>query len=153
MPDYNIYIRTLNEGGSSSQTIPWKKQQESQTRPWTDETEEGEDAEGEGFNIVQKAITIAKGNPWVAAVIAAVKITEMVLVNIAPRLATEYGDYRFSVSLNNLKTGMEAIFHPISTALNAFDYYQASKNEMYRASQQRQLIGESYSNGSRRGNY
>ena len=144
--DYNIYIRSLDGGGSANPTTPWKMGQETQTTSWqAPDAREVISTIANPDTLVAKGVgAVMKAVPWVALAFAVVKGAQSVYSDIIlPHETMLTGDYRQSVAYSNFQNTMHQIFAPISHAVN----YQKAKLEMKiendKRTQNRLLLGDS----------
>lgn len=154
MPDYNIYIHSVNDlGGTSSPTKAWKKQQDiTQTDAWTPEYS-GYPVNTDDLPTELKEMgtdALKKAFPVIAIAIAIYKIAMKAVETVEPFITRESGDYRFNTWLSNYKVGTSMIFNPASTALGAANYLQENRIFNKGQEQQRLLLGDSFINSNYR---
>lgn len=162
MADYNIYVHAIGTGGSNAYnpTVPWSAREggegSSQTVSQSGDVSGGgaaraiiraagyaqnpDSAVGSAFSNALKSI------PYVAAAFAVVKLGETIIDNAVEFKALESGDFRSQVSWQNLKTNLNVVFHPFSSSWNSFKVRRQWAREDARASQQRDLLGDSVIN-------
>lgn len=154
MPDYNIYIHSANNlGGNTNPTKAWTKQQVIQTDAW--ESEYSGYQPTSNLPIVDElksmgTTALAKAIPVVAIAMAIYKIGTKIVDTVEPFITRESGDYRFNVGYSNFKVGVNMVFNPSGTALNAITYFQENRIFNRGQEQQRLLLGDSLINSNYR---
>ena len=129
MADYNIYIRTIGGGESSSPTTPTQLG-----------GGDGGDAAATASQFISKAGAfasnpdsaigaagstavgaISKAAPWVGVVILAasilIKLTDSIYSKYTSFASSASGDYDAQIRYNNFKRGIHIAFHPVSTTI------------------------------------
>lgn len=157
MPDYNIYIRTSGTTTNQNPTKPWESGGETNTmtQPWYEEMSGTPTETESGGFLKQIAMGITtKANPYVAAIIAGyylvTKAVRKAVGTVNTILERNTGDYRFSTDWNNAWTAHDAVFKPISTAYQYYTFYDEIRIQNKRQEQERQLIGDAFTNGLKR---
>lgn len=164
--DYNIYVHADN-ATTTSPTAPWVGGSTPQTTPWEAQADVG-NIGGELTSGAQKVAGLMtannltsiggtggimgflKANPYIAAVMivaaAVIKTTDKIITFTTDTKALALGDYSKQTEYNNFKASTNALFHPISTALNRmrFDFEINRKNQ--KAALERELLGDSFIN-------
>ena len=159
MADYNIYIHNVNgTTADSNETKAWFSNSGSQTKAWSGNTE-GESFSG-GISAFKSAATdtiiggkemmVARFAPYVAAAIAAVKLTIKVNEQIMTYMTRETGNYKIITNYNNLKSTLNAGLHPINTYINRFKQEQEERLYNQKQEQESLLVGESFNNSLNR---
>ena len=148
MADYNIYIHSLEEGGTSSQGNTGAGF--NPTKPWELQTGTGEsDAEKlskETPNMMasaQETATIAKASPWLAVAYAVIKIAYSTTKTVSEYTAIRTGDFRVVRQFQNYESLKNAVFHPISTSIQTLKSMALAENENQRREMNRELLGDS----------
>ena len=151
MADYNIYIHDVssNSNGLSSKTTPFSNQSEEEnpasafSSKVTGAFNKSQQFASSGFSgeIQQGIAILAKAVPWVAIVVAAIKITDKILTTSADLTASANGDYRFQMAYNNVKTIIGNVINPISMGKRMIERDIAFTNHNIETQQKNLLTG------------
>ena len=147
--DYNIYIHDK----TSSQSKPTQARKGGGTNTTAQkQTSSGTTASG-GFSL--QSLKEGMGSMGKAAIIAyavkkAVDLAVKVVDKVEPFVTRETGDYRFSITYNNVKQVISNFKNPLGTILSAQTYYQTNRLFAEKQEQQRLLIGDSFVNSRSR---
>ena len=167
MADYNIYIHAISSGnGASNPTASWSSREDggffNQTMSQDAKTAGIGGGAGTYFafqtakmaaiaqnpdSLISGAFTsIAKAFPIVAAAIAVVKSVEAITDTAIEMTTSETGNHEMSVAWSNFKNGARLLFHPASSALEAFRTERQWQRQNQKLTQQRDLLGDSVIN-------
>ena len=157
MADYNIYIHDLSSGSSGQNpTQAWQPgESATPTQAWNPKPSES----GSGLNVstvgnaLSKFKSMGAAGKFGAVVLAAyavVKTCQKIVDTVEPFVTRETGDYRFNVAWNNSKACINAVTHPLQSAINYAKYQQEARLYNEKQEQSRLLIGESITNNPKR---
>lgn len=118
--DYHIYLHSDSNGGSRStsggHTKPFSVQKDESFGSMIQPAKQVMSNVANG-NVVNTGVSaLAKVAPWVAVVVAAVKIADKVVSTGFAHQEEYTGDYTNNVALNNFKTQISNAMNPIGWA-------------------------------------
>ena len=148
--DYNIYIH--DKTSSQSKPTQARKSGGTNTTAQKNSSAQKETSSG-GFSL--QSLKEGMGSMGKSAIIAyavkkAVDLAVKVVDTVEPFVTRETGDYRFSITYNNVKQVISNFKNPIGTILSAQTYYQTNRLFAEKQEQQRLLIGDSFVNSRSR---
>ena len=148
--DYNIYIH--DKTSSQSKPTQARKGGGTNTTAQKNSSAKKETSSG-GFSL--QSLKEGMGSMGKAAIIAfavkkAVDLAVKVVDTVEPFVTRETGDYRFSITYNNVKQVISNFKNPLGTILSAQTYYQTNRLFAEKQEQQRLLIGDSFVNSRSR---
>lgn len=146
---YNIYIHTIGsngEGGSRKPTQPIKPTENKPTEPTN--------AGGNFFtsyknfvnnvnNMKTTAVSAVKKFLPVVVTLAVMKVVDKAASFVIPFYTTETGDYSYQNAYYNFKASVNALFNPVSTAVNIARIEQQNRIFNLGQTQNRLLLGDS----------
>lgn len=149
--DYNIYIHDK----TSSQSKPTQARKSGGTNTTAQKNSSAKKETSSGGFSLQSLKEGMMGSIGKAAIIAyavkkAVDLAVKVVDTVEPFVTRETGDYRFSITYNNVKQVISNFKNPIGTILSAQTYYQTNRLFAEKQEQQRLLIGDSFVNSRSR---
>jgi hypothetical protein len=148
--DYNIYIHDNTSGSSSSNTEPWKTGSK-QTEPWQDgsgEMKQALNAISNPDSVVASAVGgIRSFLPTIASAIAVVAVADKIITTQATWLATETGDNRQSLFMQEYHTTINNILRPYSSLVNNLRAIQNARLQNQRQEMSKMLLGDSLTGG------
>lgn len=151
--DYNIYIH--DKTSSQSKPTQARKGGGINTTAQKNSSTKKETSSG-GFSLQSLKEGWSNMGGWgKAAIIAyavkkAVDLAVKVVDTVEPFVTRETGDYRFSITYNNVKQVINNFKNPVGTILSAQTYYQVNRLFAAKQEQQRLLIGDSFVNSRSR---
>lgn len=152
--DYNIYIHDNTSGSSSSNTEPWKSGSK-QTEPWQEGTGELNKVLQTASNpdsLVSSVISGLKAiDPKVAVAVmtavAVVSTADKIITTQAGWLATETGDNRQAILMQEYHTTINNIMRPYSSLVNNLRAIQNARLQNQRQEMSKMLLGDSLTGG------
>lgn len=153
MPDYNIYIHTVGNGGNgnANPTTPWSQsEQKSQTNVWDGSDPTGKAAQyvsliGNPDTIVSRAVSFGmKAFPAVAAAVVSVGMYwYQQHLDFSSLLS---GDYREKIKFNDTREIFSNILRPVSTTIQSVRFFTQLRLENDRKQANIELLGDSVIN-------
>lgn len=153
MPDYNIYIHSDSQTGTTNPTMAWKNN--SPTLPFG----------GDDFNLDESTVdrlaaqgiqpnelsgygkfALAKMSPYIAAFMVVAKVIDKVMTTASEYHTMLSGDARFQTGLNDAKSLMQEVLSPGSAAFQMFKLQTTIRLQNAKSEMQRELLGDSVIN-------
>lgn len=142
--DYHIYLHGAERASGGNQTKPFstrKEEDRSFSSFSTLASTSSTMAKGQMASTGASAIT--KAVPWVAAIVAAVKVVDHVLSTGFEHQEEYTGNFRNNVNYNNFKTILHNVVNPINFVLRSAHQNAQYRKQNIEIEQQRNLIGDS----------
>ena len=143
--DYHIYIHDLNGAsgnGGGNKTTPFSAKSENESGFETSK-DSTFGVSNDEKNTETGVAALSKVAPWVAVIVAAVKITEKVLATGFAHQEEYTGNFRNNVNFNNLKAGMTNVIHPLRSFLQIKHQEAQFRKANISIEQQNKLVGNS----------
>ena len=150
--DYHIYIHSTEKQEQQSKTSPWKtttndafKNSSSISAFSSKVASTGSFEMASSVGAAFKGF-VAKASPWIAAIIAAIKITDKVMGEVVQFKTIIGGDYSEQIAYNNFHATINAFTHPITTQYNYYKQKYRNINLDQTSKLTNQLHGDDYIN-------
>lgn len=139
--DYNIYIHSIQDGGSPSPTTPWKPENKEGegTMPWK---KAAETVSNPSSLVSGPMGALSKAIPAVAAAYVAVKIGQKAYALGVELSTIQTGNYTAKVEMDNIRNVFSWIVSPYSHALSYYKAQQQFAIEDAKRAQDRALFGD-----------
>ena len=150
--DYNIYLK-VDENGQ--RTTAWNagdaRQQpfssKSPTSAWVSKAQSALKVVSNPDSLISSGVgAVAKAIPWVALDYAIVKTATVLEDTAISYAALVTGDYSTQQRWNNFKTVAQSVFHPMTTAYNAYRQSVADSINNQKQQEKLRLLGDSVVN-------
>lgn len=150
--DYNIYLHSSESFEGSEPTTPWSARESSDSQGFQSVTSKTIESIKETPNqlvaLGKDVIGVVKKHPVVAAALAVITIADKAVDTMSSFYSAETGQYAFRTGYHNIKNGINAVFHPVSSTMNYLRQQQQYKLDNERAEVQRSLFGDiAFNNG------
>jgi len=152
MPDYNIYIHSMGNGGSRPQnpTVPWKKEEKESSTPtvsWKDAVSQIGGIVNNPDSLVHIGVSaVMKAIPYVVIAKLVIDTATRIYETALDFKTIRTGDYAESLEWNRVKTIFSGMMSPFSTGLNEWKIAVRNSIENDRRIKKLELLGDSVIN-------